>query len=104
MFYIRRKFFWFKVIVAKVTEGNNELTYEELVDEMIADVWYMITEYHLNLGPKDILKNLVDLIKQNNPELCCWDIYCVLEEKSNEYRDKKYLEKEIMVNSRFIRK
>lgn len=46
-----------------------ELTYEELVDEMIADAWYMVTEYHLNLGPKDTLESLVTLIKQKNPEL-----------------------------------
>ena len=45
------KFFWFKAIVKKVTKGKLELTYEELVDEMIADAWYMVTEYHLNLGP-----------------------------------------------------
>lgn len=46
-----------------------ELTYKELVDEMIADAWYMVTEYHLNLGPKDTLESLVTLIKQKNPEL-----------------------------------
>ena len=63
------KFFWFKAIVAKVIEGKYELTYEELVDEMITDAWYMVTEYHLNLGPKDTLENLVDLIKLKNPEL-----------------------------------
>lgn len=63
------KFFWFKAIVAKVTKGERELTYEELVDEMIADAWYMVTEYHLNLGPKDTLESLVDLIKIKNPEL-----------------------------------
>lgn len=63
------KFFWFKAIVAKVTEGKRELTYEELVDEMIADAWYMVTEYHLNLGPKDTLECLVDLIKKKNTGL-----------------------------------
>ena len=63
------KFFWFKAIVEKVVEGKLELTYEELVDDMIADAWYMVTEYHLNLGPKDTLENLVDLIKQKNPNL-----------------------------------
>lgn len=63
------KFFWFKAIVTKVIEGKLELTYEELVDEMIADAWYMVTEYHLNLGPKDTLENLVHLIKQKYPEL-----------------------------------
>ena len=63
------KFFWFKAIVAKITEGKTELTYEELVDEMIADAWYMVTEYHLNLGPKDTLESVVNLIKQKYPEL-----------------------------------
>lgn len=63
------KFFWFKSIVVKVIEGKFELTYEELVDEMIADAWYMVTEYHLNLGPKDTLENLVGLIKSKNPEI-----------------------------------
>ena len=63
------KFFWFKAIITKVTEGKCEITYEELVDEMIADAWYMVTEYRLNLGPKDTLENLVGLIKVKNPEL-----------------------------------
>lgn len=63
------KFFWFKAIVAKVTEGKQEISYEELVDEMIADAWYMVTEYHLNLGPKDTLEAVVNLIKQKYPEL-----------------------------------
>ncbi len=63
------KFFWFKAIVSKVIDGNTELSYEELVDEMIADAWYMVTEYHLNLGPKDTLEDVVNLIKEKFPEL-----------------------------------
>lgn len=63
------KFFWFKAIVTKVIDGKLELSYEELVDEMIADAWYMVTEYHLNLGPKDTLENLVNLMKRKYPEL-----------------------------------
>jgi len=63
------KFFWFKAIVARVTEGRQVLSYEELVDEMIADAWYMVTEYHLNLGPKDNLESVVNLIKQKYPEM-----------------------------------
>ena len=31
------KFFWFKAIVGKVVEGTQEITYEELADEMIAE-------------------------------------------------------------------
>lgn len=53
------KFFWFKAIITKILEGKATISYEELIDEMITDAWYMVTEYHLNLGPKDTLETLV---------------------------------------------
>lgn len=56
------KFFWFQAIITKVLQGKDVITYEELVDEMIADAWYMVTEYHLSLGPKDTLERLVHYI------------------------------------------
>ena len=58
------KFFWFQAIVTKILEGKTEISYGELLDEMIADAWYMVTEYHLNLGPKDNLEALVKYIRQ----------------------------------------
>lgn len=58
------KFFWFKAIVKKVLEGKSVLTYEELIDEMIADAWYMVTAFHLNLGPNDTLEKVVNHIKE----------------------------------------
>ncbi|WP_330400217.1 HNH endonuclease domain-containing protein [Pseudobutyrivibrio ruminis] len=61
------KFFWFKAIVEKVIAGENEISFEELVDDMIASAWYMVTEFHLNLGPKDTLESVVKLIKDKNP-------------------------------------
>ena len=54
------KFFWFQAILTKVLAGQEAISYEELVDEMIADAWYMVTEYHLRLGPKDTLERLVN--------------------------------------------
>ncbi len=53
------KLFWFKAIVNKVCEGNITPSFEELVDQMIADAWYMVTEFHLNLGPNDTLEKAV---------------------------------------------
>ncbi len=58
------KFFWFQAIVAKVLEGKSRMTYEELIDEMIAKAWYMVVEYHLNLGPRDTLESLVHYLQQ----------------------------------------
>lgn len=53
------KFFWFQAILTKLEEGKSVFTFEELVDEMIAAAWYMVSEYHLNLGPKDNLEKAV---------------------------------------------
>lgn len=58
------KFFWFQALISKVQEGKEVITYGELIDEMIANAWYMVTEYHLNLGPKDTLERLVRYIKE----------------------------------------
>lgn len=44
------KIFWFKAIVEKVAGGKYRLSYDELVNDMIVDAWYMVLEYHLNLG------------------------------------------------------
>ena len=58
------KFFWFQAIMTKVIDGKDTFSYEELVDEMITDAWYMVSEYHLNLGPNDTLEKTVDYLKQ----------------------------------------
>ncbi len=53
------KLFWFQSVVDQVRLGSNKLSYEELIDNMIADAWYMVTEYRLNLGPVDNLETAV---------------------------------------------
>ena len=56
------KLFWFQAIVDHVCAGIETIRYEDLIDEMIADAWYMVTEYHLNLGPRDTLEKVVKYI------------------------------------------
>lgn len=56
------KFFWFQAVINKVLEGHDVITYEELINEMIVDSWYMVTEYHLNLGPRDTLERYTDCV------------------------------------------
>ena len=87
------KFFWFKAIIAKVTEGKFRLTYEELVNEMITDAWYMVTEYHLNLGPKDTLESVVNLIKEKYPELKSCEKKSVILELLHNVKDKDIIAK-----------
>jgi hypothetical protein len=87
------KFFWFKAIVTKVTAGKYELTYEELVDEMIADAYFMVTEYHLNLGPKDALEGIVNLIKIKNPALKSCEKQSVIIDFLKNTQDKEIISK-----------
>jgi len=57
------KFFWFQAILSKLDSKHNRLTFDELINEMIADAWYMVTEYHLKLGPLGITDNLEEVVK-----------------------------------------
>lgn len=63
------KLFWFQAILSFVCQGRQEITFEELINEMIADAWYMVTEYHLNLGPNDTLEKVVNHISLNSTML-----------------------------------
>ncbi len=68
------KFFWFQAILRKVREDKTRFTFDELINEMIADAWYMVTEYHLRLGPLGITDNLEEAVKyigQTQPFRSC---------------------------------
>ena len=65
------KLFWFQAIARKVKEGYEIITFETLINEMIADAWYMVSEYRLNLGPNDALERVVHrLSKISNMKSC----------------------------------
>ena len=53
------KLFWFKAIVDSIKDGKLVISFEELINEMIADGWYMVSEYKLNLGPSDTLEKVI---------------------------------------------
>lgn len=57
------KFFWFQAILRKLDGTHCRFTFDELINEMIADAWYMVTEYHLRLGPLGITDNLEEIVK-----------------------------------------
>ena len=57
------KFFWFQAILGKIDRNHDTFSFDELINEMIADAWYMVTEYHLRLGPLGITDNLEEVVK-----------------------------------------
>lgn len=59
------KFFWFRAIIDLTVKGGRDtVSFDELVNKMIADAWYMVTEYHLNLGPNDTLEKAILYLKE----------------------------------------
>lgn len=56
------KLFWFEAIMIKVVSGKEVVTFNELINEMVASAWYMVAEYRLNLGPRDTLEALVHYV------------------------------------------
>lgn len=53
------KIFWLKALVDQIREGKSRISYNDIISNMVADAWYMVTEYRLNLGPADTLETLV---------------------------------------------
>ena len=52
------KLFCFQAITDEVCAGRTVITYDELINDMAADAWYMVSEYRLNLSPKDYEKEV----------------------------------------------
>ena len=46
------KFYWFESILILIAENPDKLvfSFEQLINEMIANAWYTIREYHLHMG------------------------------------------------------
>ncbi len=45
------KFYWFEAILNLSAASDEDLTFEEIIDEMIYEAWHTVTHYHLRLGP-----------------------------------------------------
>lgn len=44
------KFYWLEAIVHLISEGMQETTFDEIIDEMIANAWYSVREFHIHLS------------------------------------------------------
>ena len=43
------KFYWLEAIVNLISEGVEETTFNDIIDEMIANAWYSVVEFHIHL-------------------------------------------------------
>ena len=45
------KYYWFEAILNLTKATEADITFEEVIDEMICEAWHTVTHYHLKLGP-----------------------------------------------------
>ena len=59
------KFYWLEALVQLISEDKDETTFNEIIDEMIANAWYSVIEFHIHLTGlvlgeyRDALENAV---------------------------------------------
>ena len=44
------KFYWLEAIVQLISQDRKEATYDEIINEMIANAWYSVLEFHVHLS------------------------------------------------------
>lgn len=45
------KFYWLEGIIRLMTLCDDDLTFDQIFDEMICEAWFTVSHYHLHLGP-----------------------------------------------------
>lgn len=69
------KFYWFEAILNLTKNTEEDLTFEEIIDEMICEAWHTVTHYHLRLGPtvngnaENFLEHAVNTLNSNVADL-----------------------------------
>ena len=69
------KFYWFEAILNLTVASDKDLTFEEIIDEMICEAWHTVTHYHLRLGPtvngnaENFLEHAINTLNASTTEL-----------------------------------
>ena len=61
------KFYWLEAIVKLISQNKEAASYNEIIDEMIANAWYSVLEFHVH--PSEVGCLL--------PEICGESVYHV---------------------------
>ena len=68
------KFYWLEAILNLITITDEDISFDQIINEMICEAWHSVTCYHLHLGPtiKDKSENFLEhavKIVELDPEL-----------------------------------
>lgn len=66
------KFYWLEAIVKLIDEDASQATFDAIIDEMIANAWYTVREYHIHLSGmlkdkyRDALEEAVNILAEKS--------------------------------------
>ena len=66
------KYYWLEAILNLMSTNDGDLSFEQIIDEMICDAWYSVTRYKLHLGPtirgksENFIEHAINVINQDN--------------------------------------
>ena len=58
------KFYWLDALLKLFSLGETEIVFDDLINQMIADAWYSVVEYHLHLGPKNASGKIMNSLER----------------------------------------
>ena len=92
------KFYWLEAILTLTAITDDDLTFDEIIDEMICAAWYSVTTYHLHLGPvimgksENFLEHAIKIIEKD-PDLSApaskKDLMAAIKRNNKELHDDK---------------
>lgn len=58
------KFYWLDALLKLFSLGKTEIVFDDLINQMIADAWYSVVEYHLHLGHKNASGKIMNSLER----------------------------------------
>ena len=58
------KFYWLDALLKLFSLGKTEIVFDDLINQMIADAWYSVVEYHLHLGLKNASGKIMNSLER----------------------------------------
>lgn len=58
------KFYWLDALLKLFSLGKTEIVFDDLINQMIADAWYSVVEYHLHLGPNNASGKIMNSLER----------------------------------------
>ena len=97
------KYYWLEAILNLMSTNDGDLSFEQIIDEMICDAWYSVTRYKLHLGSmirgksENFIEHAINVINQDNQFSYAFSkdeiLSAIKQNKSEIVKDKRALTK-----------